>query len=188
MLRHRHGVASAALDPDGSLVVTRSTDGSVRVFETRGGRLVRRLQHAGHVDVAIFSPDGKLIVTGSRDNVVRVWSARTGALVHELTAHRKGRILAASVDATNTYVAAGSTTGEARVWSLPTGDTATVLLGHTTAVTGVAFSPGGDSSSRPARTRPHASTSPTRDCSARCWPATRIPSRPRRSTPTAAAS
>ena len=56
-----HGaVASAALSPDGKLVVTGSWDHSAKIWDAATGQAIRKLEggHTGYVNTAEFSPDG----------------------------------------------------------------------------------------------------------------------------------
>jgi WD40 repeat protein len=69
----RGAVNAAAYSPDGSLVVTGSTNGTARIFRVRSGAQVAVLRHKGSVTAASFSADGKLVVTASRDGTARLW-------------------------------------------------------------------------------------------------------------------
>jgi WD40 repeat protein len=70
---HGPDVSSVALDPTGTIAVTGSSDGVVRV-----GRIIDEEPHLlfGHggevLDVAV-SPDGRWIASGGQDGTVRVW-------------------------------------------------------------------------------------------------------------------
>lgn len=75
ILRAGHGALNAAsYSPDGSLVVTASSDGAARIFRVRDGRLIETLRHKGSVTSASFSANGRLLVTGSRDGTARLWT------------------------------------------------------------------------------------------------------------------
>jgi WD40 repeat protein len=78
-LQHVNIVTSAAFSPDGSRIVTASTDHSARVWDAETGRLlVGPLEHRDFVLRAVFSPDGKRILTASADRSAQIWDALTG--------------------------------------------------------------------------------------------------------------
>jgi WD40 repeat protein/serine/threonine protein kinase len=140
---HEGAVTSAALSPDGTRIVTASSDHTARVWDASSAAEVAVLRgHEGGVVSAAFSPDGTRIVTASWDNTARVWDAASGKELAVLRGHERGvesvafspdgtRILTASVDKT------------ARVWDAASGKELAVLRGHEGAVTSAAFSPDG---------------------------------------------
>jgi hypothetical protein len=69
-------VWAASFSPDGSRIVTASSDTTARVWDARTGEpLAKPFQHQGRVSAASFSPDGSRIVTASFDKTARVWDA-----------------------------------------------------------------------------------------------------------------
>jgi WD40 repeat protein len=70
-------VQGAAFSPDGTLVVTASSDKTARVWDAATGKLLTNLlEHQDRVVGAAFSPDGTLVVTASSDKTARVWDVR----------------------------------------------------------------------------------------------------------------
>jgi hypothetical protein len=73
---HTGGVGGVAFSPDGSRVLTGSSDNTARVWETASGTLLATL--AGHTDWVtniVFSPNGRLVITCDRHGWVLIWRA-----------------------------------------------------------------------------------------------------------------
>ncbi|HVS28919.1 MAG TPA: TIR domain-containing protein, partial [Solirubrobacteraceae bacterium] len=76
---HTDALNRAAFSPDGSRIVTASSDRTARAWNARTGRQETILRgHAALVESAAFSPDGSRVVTASVDGTARIWDARTG--------------------------------------------------------------------------------------------------------------
>jgi WD40 repeat protein len=92
---HPHGVGRIEISPDGRWIATIGSepqdkndqgpfDGSVRIWETRTGKLLRRIETSSHWVVRDFRilPDGATLVTAGRTSSQRsnvtVWRADTG--------------------------------------------------------------------------------------------------------------
>ncbi|MCG8418449.1 MAG: protein kinase, partial [Proteobacteria bacterium] len=76
VLEHPDTVESAAFSPDGTRIVTASSDNAARVWNADGsGQPVVLRGHLGTVRSAAFSRDGTRIVTASSDQTARVWNA-----------------------------------------------------------------------------------------------------------------
>src|SRR5262249_49715024 len=76
---HTAAVIYAAYSPDGTKIVTASSDHTARLWDARTGKqLLPPLQHDDDVLMADFSPNGKRVVTGSADHTARVWDVETG--------------------------------------------------------------------------------------------------------------
>jgi WD40 repeat protein len=71
--------ATPVFSQDGRLLASGYEDGSVCVWKTDGGELMRTYQgHVSKVNAAVFSPDGQRILTGGEDKTVRLWDVATG--------------------------------------------------------------------------------------------------------------
>jgi WD40 repeat protein len=69
-------VWSAAFSPDGSRVVTASSDKTARIWDAASAKEIAVLRgHDSWVWSAAFSPDGSRIVTASSDKTARIWDA-----------------------------------------------------------------------------------------------------------------
>jgi WD40 repeat protein len=78
-LKFQHGV-SAAVSPDGQVILTGGDDGEARLWSAASGQplAIPRLKHPGLVTVVAFSPNGKTVITGTQDGTVRLWDVPTG--------------------------------------------------------------------------------------------------------------
>lgn len=63
---------SVAFSPDGTLVVTGSLDGTVRLWSQPSGALVTRIYHSQFVEDVEFSPRANVLASGSRDGTVKI--------------------------------------------------------------------------------------------------------------------
>jgi WD40 repeat protein len=65
---------SVAFSPDGSRLVTASSDGTVRQWDAATGEaLVWLPGHSDYVYSLAFSPDGTTLVSSSGDTTLRLW-------------------------------------------------------------------------------------------------------------------
>ncbi len=71
--RHGRGVNRVALDPGGTVAVTGSWDGVVRVGPVTGEEPHWLVGHEGSVKTVAVSPDGRLIASGGSDGTIRLW-------------------------------------------------------------------------------------------------------------------
>jgi WD40 repeat protein len=122
ILPSRGPVRLASFSPDGSLVLTGSDDGTVRVWR-RDGTPIRTLFRGGPVTAASFSPDGRLVLTGSRDGTAAVRRLSTGAPVASL--HHGAPVTSGAFGPGGRLVVTTSKDGVTRLWRPATG---TVVL------------------------------------------------------------
>ena len=141
--QHEAWVLSASFSPDGTRVVTASSDYTARVWDARSGQpLTEPLQHEGGVISASFSPDGTRVVTASSDNTARVWDARSGQPLTEPLKHEQ-LVNSASFSPDGTRVVTASKDKTARVWDARSGQPLTEPLKHEQLVNSASFSPDG---------------------------------------------
>jgi WD40 repeat protein len=143
LIGHVGWVSSAAFSPDGTMIITASSDASARLWDAATGQELRQLEgHKDDVRSAIFSPDGKLVVTASLDKTARLWDAATGDELRQYLGHDEGVIFAAfSPDGMTVVTTSRDKT--ARMWDAATGRPLRTLTGHTDYVRYAAYSPNG---------------------------------------------
>ena len=115
---HEKVVASAAFSPDGSRIVTASSDNTARIWDATSAKEIAVLRgHENVVASAAFSPDGSRIVTASADKTARIWDAASAKGIAVLRGHDDWVDTAAfSPDGSRTVTASGDKT--ARIWDV----------------------------------------------------------------------
>ena len=140
---HTGSVLAVACSPDGTRIVSGSSDDTVRVWDATSGEEVAIL--AGHrnlVFAVAYFPDGARIVSGSGDNTLKIWDAATGALLATLAGHAD-TVQAAACSPDGTRIVSASWDKTLKVWDAVTDAELATLSGHTGRVMAVAWSPDG---------------------------------------------
>ena len=139
---HTDAVNSVAVTPDGSRIVTGSSDKTARVWDAHtGADLPQFKDYTDAIRGVAVTPDGTRIVTSSSDNTARVWDARTGAEL-QLKGH-SDIVKSVAVTPDGTRIITGSSDKTARVWDANSGIELFPLEGHTDVVNSVAVTPDG---------------------------------------------
>lgn len=77
--------------PDGSMVASASTDGTVKLWQVSDDQLLRTLRgHQERVTGVSFSPDGSMIASASVDKTIKLWRSRDGILLRTFEGHSAG--------------------------------------------------------------------------------------------------
>src|SRR5262249_45095569 len=73
--RDAHFTGTAAISPNGQMLITGSSDGAIRRWALPGGEsLGRPLSQFTAVNLVCFSPHGRLVATAQRGGLVRLWA------------------------------------------------------------------------------------------------------------------
>ena len=155
---HTDSVRSVVFSPDGKTIASGSEDKTIRLWNTHAGELIKTLiAHTASVRSVVFSPDGKTIASGSEDKTIRLWNTHAGELIKTLTEHMENvNTIAFSPDGNTIASGSGSLVPvndisnnpdsvgeEIRLWDAHTGKLLQTLMGHTSIVNSVTFSPDG---------------------------------------------
>jgi hypothetical protein len=141
---HTGRVSWASFSPDGSRVLTASSDNTAKIWDANSGAELLTLK--GHTDGLIwaaFSPDGSRVLTTSWDHTAKVWDGSRGAELLTLKGHMPARNPASfSPDGSRVLTASVDTT--AKVWDAKSGaELFTLKGGHTSYLASASFSPDG---------------------------------------------
>lgn len=129
--------------PDGTRLVTASSDGEVRIIDPANGEVLEILSgHTSGVSRALWSPDGRHILSASRDDTARIWDATSGQLLFILRGHNAD-VFSIGWSPDGTRVATASEDQTARIWDATTGELIATLTGHSGSVNSVDWSPDG---------------------------------------------
>ena len=140
---HTDDIWSAEWSPDGTRVVSASSDDTARVWDAATGQTVLTLTgHTDDVNNAIYSPDGTRIATAGVDTTVRIWDAATGQTIRTLKGHTAS-VNGAAFSPDNKRIVTASDDHTARVWDAASGTLLLTLAGHTDGVDSAAYSPDG---------------------------------------------
>ncbi len=142
--KSRHNeVYFAAFSPDGARIVTASSDGTARVWDSTSGIEIATLEgHEGPVNSASFSPDARRVVTASSDGTARVWDARSGREIATLSGHQKW-VTNAGFSPDGTHLVTNAQDDTVRFWEPTFGRLLTELGGGGKEIASAAFSPDG---------------------------------------------
>ena len=100
---HHDAVVWLSLSPDGSQLLSASTDKSIKLWDVKTGLLAKDVgRHGEMVRSALFLPGGDKVLSGADDGLIDIWSVGEGRLENTLVAREYGGVrgLAVSADGT----------------------------------------------------------------------------------------
>jgi hypothetical protein len=141
---HTGRVWAAAFSPDGSRVITTSSDGTARLWDATTGMVVNELRiHTGPVRAAAvrgaLSSDGSRLIFVSDDGTARVWDTTTGAAMAELRG-RPHSVFDGGFSPDGSLVVTNSGSFRLQVWDAMTGVAVVEMRGHRAPVQQALFS------------------------------------------------
>ena len=140
---HTGSVTGVDFSADSQLMISSSTDGTVRVIDvtTLEETLVVSIDEGWFYNAAIH-PDRTSIAAAGSDGIVYVWSYPDGALLYQLDGH-SDEVMTVDYSPDGTILASGSVDHNIILWASSDGSQIRTLEGHTGVVLNVVFSPDG---------------------------------------------
>ncbi|GAB4375160.1 MAG: NB-ARC domain-containing protein [Elainellaceae cyanobacterium] len=136
-------VFSVAFSPNGQLLATGDSNGSINVWRVADGQSLTTYQgHTDWIRSLTFSPDGAMLASGSEDQTIRLWDVKEHQCLHVLQGHTN-RVRSVTFSPDGAILASGSEDQTIRLWNVKEHQCLHVLQGHTNRVWSVAFSPDG---------------------------------------------
>ena len=154
---HSQSINSVAYSPDGQLLVSGSSDRTIKLWRQDGSFIRSLTINAGLFDVlsVAVSPDGTLIAAGVQQtngghflSAAQIWRISDGQLVQNFTGYASGDSTTTGVTSVafsldGQYLATGCRDRSVKVWRLADGTLVSSRSDHAQQVNAVAFSPDG---------------------------------------------
>src|SRR6516162_850786 len=86
-LEHQDEVNHATFSPDGTRILTASSDKTAKLWEAVSGKLLVSFNDQDEVLQAVFSADGTRILTAGKDKNARLWDAASGKPIASFVHH-----------------------------------------------------------------------------------------------------
>ncbi|KAF9144372.1 hypothetical protein BG015_000133 [Linnemannia schmuckeri] len=133
-----------SFSPDGQHLASADIFRKVRLWDVNSdGSSTGQYGHTSGVMTVAYLPTGETIWSGGQDKTVREWNALTGATESSGFLPAATSIGSFAFSPDFDQMATGYNNGTIRLWSLQTGRQGPVLIGHTSNVLGLTYSPCG---------------------------------------------
>ena len=153
---HENKINSIQFSADGTMIVSGSSDKTVRVWDVHNRCLIQVFDghkpnplvitqklDEGDVYSVSFSHDGMLVASGSGDNTIKLWELSSGRNVATLRGHADlVQCVAFSPDGAS--ILSCSADKSTRLWAVGSGAEVRRFVRHSSSVNTVSFSPHGD--------------------------------------------
>ena len=126
MIGHEKEVRAVAFSIDGMIVASGSHDKTIKLWDSKTGKLLRTLKrHKDTISSIKFWPDGRIMSSTSWDNTVILWDTQTWKPIRTLSLVQYGPVISG-----NSKTLAFWSDKEVRLWDLQTGDFKQTSLTH----------------------------------------------------------
>ena len=126
---HTDTVSSVGFNYDGTLALTGSYDGTIRIWNVDTGELVIVLDGPEDIEFAEWHYRGNAVVAGSKDGTIWMWLTHNGQCVQVFAGH-DGGVVCGCYTRDGTTVCSGGEDGTVRLWAPLTGKCKHVFEGH----------------------------------------------------------
>jgi WD40 repeat protein len=140
-LRHSGTVDCVTFSPDGKLLASAGSDGTVRLWDAATGQAVRTIDK--HYYAAAFSPNGEWLAAADQDGTITLHNISTGKDTRRVGKH-EGLVTVLAFTADGKRLAASGGYGRVTVWDVPAASRLHLLELHYNAwCSTLSFSPDG---------------------------------------------
>jgi WD40 repeat protein len=114
---HDANVTGAAWSPDGTRIVTSSSDGTARIWDAQKARLLGQLRgHDAELFGVAWSPDGRFIATVGADKSAWIWDVKAGTAVGLPLRGHEDTVTSAAWSPDGRHVLTTSSDKSVRLW------------------------------------------------------------------------
>ncbi len=118
---HKRFIVSINRNIEGTLIVSSSIDGTIKIWDVEIGKCVQTLNQNNKWSYSVaFSPDNTKVISASSDKTVKIWDLSLGKCIKTLSGHR-GRIWQVEYSPNGKYIVSGTERGIVKVWDAETG-------------------------------------------------------------------
>jgi len=143
LLGHSDFVSSVAFSPNGTILASGGWDKSIILWNVHTGQKLSTLNVSGSTLLVAFTPDGRIIATGTWNNNLDLFNLQdrnNRTKYHRILTGHSAPITRFSISSDSRIMAGGS--GEIiKLWDVHKGMEIRSLMGHSSVVHCVAFSP-----------------------------------------------
>lgn len=148
LVGHTDRIWSASYSQNGKHILSASYDGTVRVWNSQTGEIIRILDAVDAVDEetaftsAAFSPDGTQVVAATYNGYIVIWDIVSGLIIRKFR-HSINQVWSVAYSPDGAIIVSASLDRDLKEWDSKTGTLICTLVGHTKNVTKCIFSPNG---------------------------------------------
>ena len=134
-------VWSVVFSPDGQMIASGGSDGTIRLWDTQGNTIAPPLKgHSAAVRAVVFDPNGQMILSGSEDGTLRLWDTQGSSIGKPFKGH-KSWVNSVAFSSDGQTIVSGSEDGTVRIWDIQGNSVGKPFKGHKDSVMSLAFSP-----------------------------------------------